>query len=307
MKFLDRDEKDELLECYGVLTSFLPKEYIDNYCSTFISTDHQIIGRNLDLLQQGNDIEEIPLKESMNNLKCFIRTTEGSLNNYLEQIIDNLMKLYKIITIRMIEITNQGNSFQSVSILHDILEIVITYIKTTSPNQCKRFIECYNQLLIEEYSRCSVSQRHCNTVWLYYHLVDKLHSEVTPELSKFYYQIITLSLEVIKGNMTLYPEMRIALFSFVHLTIQHCGQTILRVSPNDFYFLLDFINWGNEHIDRNVYSKSLECLQSLLVQCFVNNDIILIGLFMERMGNIVKTLVKINIDLNHTRDFDDIV
>ena len=116
MNFLDRQEKDDLLECYGTLTSFLPKEYIDSYCSTFINNDHMIVIRNVEFLEHGNTIEEANVKEAINNLKCFIRTTEGSLNNYLEKIIDNLMKMYKILNMQMVELSNRGQQFNSMSI-----------------------------------------------------------------------------------------------------------------------------------------------------------------------------------------------
>ncbi|GAB1226878.1 hypothetical protein ENUP19_0306G0015 [Entamoeba nuttalli] len=292
IKILNEEEQEEIYESLGIISKYLPIERVKEYGELVIGKIVKNIKRNIKRLMSEEVFNEKEVIESIERIKWYFKGGNTTNKEYMKENVDNLMTIYKKINQILKEKNEENISRRSfIEITRRINEILITYIKIITNQERRKFIEEYNGIIIEGYCIRNKEERDSTVIWIYYHLINELEEESKKQISVYYHYIIEKTIEIIQGDNISYPDIREALFSFIRIVIEYCSEVICASNPQDMFYLIDLINWGNQHHNRHINEESSEALNILLTKSFIMRNVNLMGIIKEKYNSIVIGLI----------------
>ncbi|ELP91290.1 chromosome region maintenance protein, putative [Entamoeba invadens IP1] len=305
---LDRNERDCLFECFGIIIGLSRAELCEEFISRVFGRSHQIICEYQNTESDEMWRNERGLREAISDLKALLRTSQGAMMRYMNQIIAGVLAMYQNGMRRMFYTLEKGLSIGNmVVVLSDIIEVITMYLMGLDRIELKTSIHLLGGVIIPLFVKTPKLYRPASVVWLYANVMEKLGSEITDEVGNFYGQINSSCLEIIRDDMSSNPDIRRAYFKFLEIASKTVSSSFAVTSKSDFDLTVDIACWGIRHLDKEVYMCGLNIILNLLYIGFMNQNIAVMALFKDKVAEITNSVICANLDLCHTNNFDDMV
>merc|ERR1712141_650672 len=129
----------------------------------------------------------------------------------------------------------------------------------------ENFIPPLLDAVLLDYQRCTVpSAREPEVLSTLTVIVNKLKSNITPQIPKIFDAVFECTLNMINKDFEEFPEHRTNFFLLLQAVNLYCFEAFLSIPAAQFKLVLDSIIWAFKHTMRNVADTGLNILFQLL-------------------------------------------
>mmetsp|Transcript_6441 Transcript_6441/g.15770 ORF Transcript_6441/g.15770 Transcript_6441/m.15770 type:complete len:1079 (-) Transcript_6441:407-3643(-) len=231
------------------------------------------------MAQAGQDINVLKDQGLMKNIVNIIKTNERVVvalghpfTPQLGRLYIDLLNVYKAYSEMINTAVQTGGQYATSTsavrgmraVKRETLKLLESYIERSEENEVilHKFVPPLLDPVLGDYVRSIPEARDPEVLSLFTCLINKLQSQMTPEVPRVFEAVFKSTLDMITNNFEDYPEHRMNLFNLLRAINQHCFPALLNSSEN-FRLIVESIKWAFKHTERNIAETGLNTLYEL--------------------------------------------
>lgn len=166
--------------------------------------------------------------------------------------------------------TRMSNVRAMRGIKKEILRLLTTFIEksgepeSTPAYVAQQIIPPILEPVLTDYRNSTPEARDAEVLTLFAAAVEKLGSQMVPEIPRILDHVLDVTLDMINKNFEDFPEHRLRFYALLKAVNTATFEAILRLRGEHQKLVVDAVVWGMKHTDRNIAEMSLEILFDLL-------------------------------------------
>merc|ERR1712025_1567165 len=255
--------------------------------------------------------------EAVKQLGSILKTNVGACKALghpyvlqLGRIYLDVLNVYKVMSENItIAITHNGEAVTKQPLIKSMrvvkketLKLISHWVdRSNDPGMVlDNFIPPLLEAVLTDYQRCSVpSAREPEVLSTLTVIVNKLKSNITPQIPKIFDAVFECTLNMINKDFEEFPEHRTNFFLLLQAVNLYCFNSFLTIPPQQFKLVLDSIIWAFKHTMRNVADTGLNILFQLL-QNVSNHPEAAQSFYQTYYTDILQHMFSVVTDTSHT-------
>ncbi|KAH3766835.1 exportin 1 S-like [Pelomyxa schiedti] len=149
----------------------------------------------------------------------------------------------------------------------EVLKLIEAFIELSQDPQFvyANFVPPLLDAMLPDYQSSVPDARDPQVLSLMVVVINTLKGLLTGNIPGIFVHVFPPTLDMIKANLTDFPDHRIHFFSLVRAINNYCFDAFFTLSPEQFKMIMDSIIWAMKHTERQAAETGLQILNELLV------------------------------------------
>ena len=264
-------------------SSQLQPRYVQELMQNPNSAWQTVLSQLKQNIQQFEQMETVKLASHFLQInKSACSTIKGAFQIQIQLLLDDLIKMYELCSTLIQNYCAANPSIGPAaaivkywrSVKRETLKLISCFCLNATDQEKPFILELTPRVFgpcvaIEQ--QLPEALKEAEILLLFSGLINAVQGQMIDTMPHIFDYLFNCTLPMITKDFSEYPDHRMGFYLCLKSTVQHCFQSIYKLSPEHFKLLLDAIAWGFKHTQTDVMELGLE-IALLLIQKIASTD-----------------------------------